>query len=102
MDMTSDLIQVIVVSCLGSTGLFSFLQFLITRKGALTTAVRAILRDRILILSEEYLERNEITLHERDNYTSLYDAYKGVKGNTFVDDLYKEVMDLPLRKQEGR
>jgi len=100
--MTSDLIQVIVVSCLGSTGLFSFLQFLITRKGALTTAVRAILRDRILILSEEYLERNEITLHERDNYTSLYDAYKGVKGNTFVDDLYKEVMDLPLRKQEGR
>lgn len=96
--MTSDLIQIIVVSCLGSTGLFSFLQFLITRKGALTTAVRAILRDRMLILSEEYLQRNEITLHERDNYTSLYDAYKGVKGNTFVDDLYKEVMDLPLKK----
>ena len=100
--MTSDLIQVVVVSCLGSTGLFSFLQFLITRKGALTTAVRAILRDRMLILSEEYLQKNEITLHERDNYTSLYDAYKGVKGNTFVDELYKEVMDLPLSKQEGR
>lgn len=96
--MTSDLIQVVVISCLGSTGLFSFLQFLITRKGALTTAVRAILRDRMLILSEEYLQKNEITLHERDNYTSLYDAYKGVKGNTFVDDLYKEVMDLPLKK----
>ena len=96
--MTSDLIQVVVVSCLGSTGLFSFLQFLITRKGALTTAVRAILRDRMLVLSEEYLQKNEITLHERDNYTSLYDAYKGVKGNTFVDDLYKEVMDLPLKK----
>ena len=96
--MTSDLIQVVVISCLGSTGLFSFLQFLITRKGALTTAVRAILRDRMLILSEEYLKKNEITLHERDNYTSLYDAYKGVKGNTFVDDLYKEVMDLPLKK----
>ena len=96
--MTSDLIQVVVISCLGSTGLFSFLQFLITRKGALTTAVRAILRDRMLVLSEEYLQKNEITLHERDNYTSLYDAYKGVKGNTFVDDLYKEVMDLPLKK----
>lgn len=96
--MSNDIIQIIVVSCLGSTGLFSFLQFLITRKGALTTAVRAILRDRILILSEEYIQKNEITLHERDNYTSLYDAYKGVKGNTFVDDLYKEVMDLPLKK----
>lgn len=96
--MTSDLIQVVVISCLGSTGLFSFLQFLITRKGALTTAVRAILRDRMLILSEEYLQKGEVTLHERDNYTSLYDAYKGVKGNTFVDDLYKEVMDLPLKK----
>ena len=26
-------------------------------------------------------------------------AYKGVKGNTFVDDLYKEVMDLPLKNR---
>lgn len=96
--MSNDILQVIFVSCLGSTGLFSFLQFLITRKGALTTAVRAILRDRMLILSEGYMEQGEITLHERDNYTSLYDAYKGVKGNTFVDELYKEVMDLPLKK----
>ena len=96
--MSNDILQAIVLSALSSTGLFSFLQFLITRKGALTTAVRAILRDRILILSEEYIQKNEITLHERDNYTSLYDAYKGVKGNTFVDDLYKEVMDLPLKK----
>lgn len=96
--MSNDIIQAIIISALSSTGLFSFLQFLMTRKGALTAAVRAILRDRMLILSEEYLQRNEITLHERDNYTSLYDAYKGVKGNTFVDDLYKKVMDLPLKK----
>ena len=96
--VSNEIMQAIVISALSSTGLFSFLQFLITRKGALTTAVRAILRDRMLVLSEEYLHKNEITLHERDNYTSLYDAYKGVKGNTFVDDLYKEVMDLPLKK----
>lgn len=96
--MNNEIMQAIIISAVSSTGLFSFLQFLITRKGALTTAVRAILRDRILILSEEYIQKNEITIHERDNYTSLYDAYKGVKGNTFVDDLYKEVMDLPLKK----
>lgn len=96
--MSNDVMQAIIISALSSTGLFSFLQFLITRKGALTTAVRAILRDRMLILSEEYLSKGELTLHERDNYTSLYDAYKGVKGNTFVDDLYKEIMDLPLKK----
>ena len=96
--MNGDILQVIIISCLGSSGLFSFIQFLITRRGALTTAVRAILRDRMLILSEEYIEQGSISLHERDNYTSLYDAYKGVRGNTFVDDLYKEVMDLPLKK----
>lgn len=96
--MSNEIMTAIVVSALSSTGLFSFLQFLITRRGALTKAVQAILRDRMLILSEDYLQRGEITLHERDNYTSLYDAYKGVKGNTFVDDLYKEVMDLPLKK----
>lgn len=96
--MSNEIMTAIVVSALSSTGLFSFLQFLLTRRGALTKAVQAILRDRMLILSEDYLQRGEITLHERDNYTSLYDAYKGVKGNTFVDDLYKEVMDLPLKK----
>lgn len=96
--MSNEIMTAIVISALSSTGLFSFLQFLITRRGALTKAVQAILRDRMLILSEDYLQRGEITLHERDNYTSLYDAYKGVKGNTFVDDLYKEVMDLPLKK----
>ena len=96
--MSNEIMTAIVISALSSTGLFSFLQFLMTRRGALTKAVQAILRDRMLILSEDYLQRGEITLHERDNYTSLYDAYKGVKGNTFVDDLYKEVMDLPLKK----
>lgn len=96
--MSNEIMAAIVISALGSTGLFSFLQFLLTRRGAITKAVQAILRDRMLILSEDYLQRGEITLHERDNYTSLYDAYKGVKGNTFVDDLYKEVMDLPLKK----
>ena len=96
--MSNEIMTAIVVSALSSTGLFSFLQFLLTRRGALTKAVQAILRDRMLILSEEYLQRGYITLHERDNYTSLYDAYKGVKGNTFVDDLYKEVMELPLKK----
>ena len=96
--MSNEIMAAIIVSALSSTGLFSFLQFLLTRRGALTKAVQAILRDRMLILSEDYLQKCEITLHERDNYTSLYDAYKGVKGNTFVDDLYKEVMDLPLKK----
>ena len=93
-----DTIIIAVISAMTSGGVLSFIQFLITRRGALTTAVRAILRDRILILSETYIEQGSINLHERDNYTSLYDAYKGVKGNTFVDDLYKEVMDLPLKK----
>lgn len=93
-----DTIIIAVISAVTSGGVLSFIQFLITRRGALTTAVRAILRDRILILSETYIEQGSINLHERDNYTSLYDAYKGVKGNTFVDDLYKEVMDLPLKK----
>lgn len=96
--MDNQLLQVIIASSLGSAGLFSFLQFLIDRKSAMTKAVQAILRDRLLMLSKKYLQDGEWELHERDNYTSLYDAYKGVKGNTFVDELYDDVMDLPLKK----
>lgn len=96
--MQNDIVLTIVVSALGSTGLFSCLQMLISRKSATTKALQAILRDRLLMLGERYLGSGEMDLHEKDNYTSLYDAYKGVNGNTFVDDLYKDVMNLPLKK----
>lgn len=96
--MQNEIVLTIVVSALGSTGLFSFLQMLISRKSSTTKALQAILRDRLLMLGERYLSIGQMDLHEKDNYTSLYDAYKGVNGNTFVDDLYKDVMDLPLKK----
>lgn len=36
-------------------------------------------------------EKEEIRQYERENFDKLYHAYKKLGGNSFVDDIYKEI-----------
>lgn len=36
-------------------------------------------------------EMEEIRQYERENFDKLYHAYKKLGGNSFVDDIYKEI-----------
>ena len=36
-------------------------------------------------------ERETIRQHEYENFVSLYEAYNALKGNSFIDKIYKEV-----------
>lgn len=36
-------------------------------------------------------ETEEIRQYERENFDKLYHAYKKLGGNSFVDDIYKEI-----------
>ena len=36
-------------------------------------------------------EKEEIRQYERENFDKLYRAYKKLGGNSFVDDIYKEI-----------
>lgn len=40
-----------------------------------------------------YRNKDKKTIHqyERENFDKLYAAYKALKGNSFIDDIYKEV-----------
>ena len=36
-------------------------------------------------------ERGTIRQYEYENFVMMYDAYKALKGNSFIDKIYKEV-----------
>lgn len=40
-----------------------------------------------------YRNKDTKTIHqyERENFDKLYEAYKALNGNSFIDDIYKEI-----------
>lgn len=101
--MEKELLIPILVACLGSSGFFAFVQYLIQRRdlkkrNPVSTAVQALLRDRLLHLCEKYLAEGEVTLNELQNIAALEEAYKGLGGNSFVGEMVNQVKDLTIKK----
>lgn len=89
----------LIIVIIGSQALFSFLQFLITRrdrkKSGAEQAILALLRDRLLHLCNKYLERGYIDLYEEESFCRLYEAYTKLGGNSFIQELHDKVIKLP-------
>ncbi len=49
------------------------------------------LRSEMLRIYYHNRERQTIRQYEKENFVMLYEAYKALKGNSFIDDIYKEV-----------
>ena len=58
----------------------------------LINGMKCLLRERMLHIYYQYEERGEIRQYELENFVFLYKAYKALKGNSFIDKIYKEVM----------
>lgn len=52
---------------------------------------RCQLRSEMLRIYYHNREKGIIRQYEKENFVFLYNAYKALKGNTFIDDIYKEV-----------
>lgn len=91
----------IILAVIGSSALFSFVEFLITRrdthKSTLENAILALLRDRLLHLCNKYMNAGEIDIREEESLCKLYEAYTGLGGNSFIGELYNSVMELPKK-----
>lgn len=89
----------IILTIIGSSALFSFVEYLITRHDRkqddpIKAAVRSLLRDRIKCLATRYLRDGELTAADLENLSMLYEAYKNLGGNSFAEDLYNQVIDV--------
>ena len=52
---------------------------------------RCLLRSEMLRIYYHNKDRGEIRQYEYENFVLLYEAYKKLKGNSFIDKIYKEV-----------
>lgn len=50
------------------------------------------LRSDMLHIYYQYRETKKIRQYELENFVHLYKAYKALRGNSFIDKIYKEVM----------
>lgn len=54
--------------------------------------IKCLLRTEMLRTYYHNKDREKIRQFELENFIALYKAYKALKGNSFIDKIYKEVM----------
>ena len=54
------------------------------------------LRSEMLRIYYHNHERGEIRQYEYENFVMLYEAYKALKGNSFIDKIYREVQSWEI------
>ncbi len=53
---------------------------------------RCQLRSEMLRIYYRHKDTEKIRQYELENFVMLYEAYKSLKGNSFIDKIHKEVM----------
>lgn len=103
-EITMHVVQMVVtimVSVIGSSGLWAYFQKKLDRNDARTKMLFGLAHDRIISLCERYIEKGSLTHDEYENlYKYLYRPYKDMGGNGTVDRLMEEVRKLPVRTVE--
>ena len=57
---------------------------------------KCLLRSEILHIYYKHLDDGEIPQFRRQNVDYLYNAYKELGGNSFIDDVYEEIRDWKI------
>lgn len=52
---------------------------------------KCLLRSDMLTIYYNNREKQQIRQYEYENFVFLYEAYKALKGNSFIDKIYEEV-----------
>lgn len=93
-----ELLATVVVSILGSSGLWTLVSKRLDRKDVKTKLLLGLAHDRIMQSGTYYLERGYITNDEYENlYNYLYEPYLEMGGNGSAKRLMEQVEKLPVR-----
>lgn len=72
--------------------LLPFLIAFVTAIVLICNGVKCLLRSSMLRTYYHNKDRQQIRQYECENFVFLYKAYKALRGNSFIDKIYKEVM----------
>ena len=56
------------------------------------------LRSEMLRIYYKNIDTGHIKQYEYENFVMLYEAYKALKGNSFIDKIYKDIESLEITK----
>ena len=56
------------------------------------------LRSEMLRVYYKNIDKKEIRQFELENFIKLYEAYKALRGNSFIDRVYNEVLEWKVNK----
>lgn len=59
--------------------------------------LKCLLRSEMLRIYYHHKETETIRQYEIENFVFLYKAYKALKGNSFIDKIYEEVMEWKVK-----
>lgn len=62
----------------------------------IANGTRCQLRSEMLRIYYHHRESNKIRQYEYENFIYLYEAYKALRGNSFIDKIYKEVQSWEI------
>lgn len=97
-----DMVVTIMISVLGSSGLWAYIQKRSERKDASRLMLLGLGHDLIIARCEEYIQRGWLTHDEYENLCEyLYKPYKAMGGNGTAERLMTEVNSLPLRASKS-
>lgn len=96
----SDIIN-IAIAVVASTGFWTFIQSVWAhrhrKKSAESTAMLALLHDRLYQLMQQYISRGSIMADEYENICYLYEPYRKLGGNGTCERLMQEVKTLRIQ-----
>lgn len=61
------------------------------REAKTDEGLKCLLRSQMLGIYYHNVDNKEIRQHEKENFVLLYQSYKSMNGNSFIDDIEKEV-----------
>ena len=61
-------------------------------------ALKCLLRSSITSKYYVYSELGEIPYYEKENIDKMFEQYKSMGGNSYVDTIVKEINDLPIKR----
>ena len=62
----------------------------------ISNGTRCQLRSEMLRTYYRHREDGQIRQYEYENFIMLYEAYKALKGNSFIDKIYKELQEWEI------
>lgn len=89
-------IHAIIALVLETVTLLTLIGTFITVIRKIVEGVRCQLRSEMLRCYYHNRDSKTIRQYELENFVKLYNAYKALKGNSFIDKIYSEVMEFEV------